>query len=135
MHERVSRFSRRGNLDETEAVSAAMCPACHTAVESVSHFIFDCPKTANLRSTMLSVVGNLAAPKLQQCQAVSDVQRKVCSFVSCDFWGDVSGIVTPSIAYFLEKAWGVRNKCKHSRSNDSEAAPVGRGADGSIAMA
>jgi exonuclease III len=140
VHERVSRFRRNDDEhQEAEAAAAARCPACNVAVESVGHFLFECPKTADLRSTMLNVLNSCCSAKLQECLAITDLQRKVCSFVSCVLWDKSMRLVAPSIARFLEKAWGVRNQCKYGRSVDggvdSESAPMGRGADGSIAMA
>lgn len=55
----------------------------------------------------------------------------------CDFWGDfeVCRIVTPAIADFLQKAWSLRNKCKHGGDDQSASEVQGRGADGNNAMA
>lgn len=49
---------------------------------------------------------------------------KVCRLVSCDFWGDfeVSRIVTPANADFLQKAWSLRDKCKHGGAEGVPAA-------------
>ena len=67
----------------------------------------------------------------------------MCRLVSCDFWGDfeVSRIVIPAIAGFLQKAWSLRNRCKHGGAVGASTAVLsvsedqGRGVDGNIAMA
>ena len=51
-------------------------------------------------------------------------------------WGSVTLLVSRIIAAFLEKAWCVRNTCKHDGVVLLPvAAPLGRGADGVDAMA
>jgi hypothetical protein len=74
---------------------------------------------------------------LRQLLSIVDGKEKVCRFVSCDFWGDfeVCRIVTPAIVEFLQKAWSLRNKCKHGGDDQSASEVQGRGADGNIAMA
>jgi hypothetical protein len=78
------------------------------------------------------------AEKLCNPLSCSDASSKVLRFVSDDVWGR-SGegqLVARSIAVFLEKAWEVRNSCKHNGAVlPLSSAPVGRGADGVVAMA
>ena len=80
--------------------------------------------------------------KLQECLAISCQHQKVARFVSCDFWKDKHGhgVVAAAITNYLEKAWKVRNMCKHNGvvvgvTVGVETARNGRGADGSTARA
>ena len=80
---------------------------------------------------------------MRQCLAIIDGKEKVCRLVSCDFWGDfeIARIVTPAIARFLQKAWSLRNRCKHGGADgipdvfQSASEVQGRGVDGNTAMA
>ena len=145
VHERTTRYSRSRDAAESEVINIAPCPACGSSTESLSHFVFDCPATAELRSELFDNLRRVpgGAEKLRQCLAVVDDKERVCRLVSCDFWGDfeVSRIVTPAIAGFLQKAWSLRNRCKHGGAVGASTAVLsasedqGRGADGNIAMA
>jgi hypothetical protein len=77
------------------------------------------------------------AAKLRSLLSIVDGKEKVSRLVSCDFWGDfeVCRIVTLAIAEFLQKAWSLRNKCKHGGDDQSASEVQGRGVDGNIAMA
>jgi hypothetical protein len=132
--------------DDGEPVRAAHmpCPACSAPVESLSHFLFDCSRTADFRSQMYEGLrgGSGCAETLRDCLAISDQHVKVCRFVSCDFWGgrDVLAFVVPLITSYLQKAWRLRNQCKHGSDVVDHAAfeaQVGSWcvADGSSAMA
>jgi hypothetical protein len=144
VHEHTSRYGRR-NVDEADyVIGQTPCPACGASVESLAHFMFECPATTVFRNHMFTNVGGLngGVQKLQQCLGMSCAQEKVARFVSCDFWKavDDSGMHVPRfIAAFLEKAWRVRNQCKHGTTSggvgDVSAAVQQRGADGSIARA
>ena len=143
VHEQTSRYSRRNDMGESDddVSRQAPCPACGAPVESLGHFMFDCPATGDFRNHMYASFGDLpgGAQKLQQCLAVSCAQEKVARFVSCDFWTgvDADGIHVPRfIAVFLEKAWSIRNQCKHGGAvaGDVSAARQ-RGADGEDARA
>jgi hypothetical protein len=76
------------------------------------------------------------AEKLRSLLSSSDASSKVLRFVSADIWGSSERVlVARCIAVFLEKAWDVRNCCKHNGAVlPPSAAPVGRGADGIAAM-
>ena len=141
VHEQTSRYSRR-NVDESDDVlGQAPCPACGAPVESLAHFTFDCPATVVFRNQMYANFGDLSGgpQKLQQCLGVSCAQQKVARFVSCDFWTDIDadGVHVPRIiASFLEKAWNVRNQCKHGGGGGGVvSAAMQRGADGVHARA
>ena len=59
-------------------------------------------------------------------------------FVSDDLWGgaEEAMFVARLIADYLVQAWDLRNGCKHTGAVlPSPTAPVGRGADGDVAMA
>ena len=66
-------------------------------------------------------------------------EAKVLRLVS-DEWGseEAATSVSMHVAAYLEKAWGLRNKCKHSNMLYTALAAVyaaRRGADGEFAMA
>jgi len=76
------------------------------------------------------------AAKLRNLLSITDAEVKVKRFVSDDALGSVRLLVSRFIADLLEKAWGVRNACKHDGVVlPSVAAPLGRGVDGVDAMA
>jgi len=124
VHEHALKFSRHANhgddADHSVDAVAALCPACGTAEETISHFVFECPKTADLRNAMINDINNSFPDAWQKCQGMVD-QQKALSFVSCGFWGgdEAMAYLAPLIARYLEKAWRVRNKCKHGHSTSS----------------
>jgi len=84
-------------------------------VESIAHFMFECPVTASARTHMYDIIktsvnGEL---KLQKCLSLSCGRTMVAKFVSCEFWNDKRAIVHNAIAMFLQKAWRIRNAYKH----------------------
>ena len=54
VHERTARYGRRASDDcgEDEVLSESPCPACGAPVESIAHFMFDCPVTNAKRDAM-----------------------------------------------------------------------------------
>ena len=88
VHERTTRYSRSRDAAESEVINIAPCPACGSSTESLSHFVFDCPATAELRSELFDSLRRVpgGAEKLRQCLAVVDDKERVCRLVSCDFW-------------------------------------------------
>ena len=128
-------------MDESDDVlEQAPCPACSAPVESLAHFLFDCPATMAFRNQMRTNFGLITGgvQKLQQCLGIACVQKRVARFVSCDFWSDVdpdSNCVLRFIAAFMLKAWRVRNQCKHGVGVGDVSAAQQRGADGSNARA
>ncbi len=128
VHERTSRYGGR------RANGNTACPACGAGVESLSHLLFDCAATSVQRDEMFNEIRALSgcAAKLRNLLSITDAEVKVKRFVSDDAWGSVRLLVSRFIADFFEKAWGVRNACKHE---GVVAAPLGRGADGVDAMA
>ncbi|KAF6255586.1 hypothetical protein COO60DRAFT_1534458, partial [Scenedesmus sp. NREL 46B-D3] len=78
-------------------------------VESLSHFMFDCPATSAQRDDMFAEIRSLpgCAEKLRSVLSMADSSIKVLRFVSDDIWGS-SGrclMVSPCIAAFLVKSW------------------------------
>ena len=143
VHERTSRYGRRSVDESDDVLEQQPCPACRAPVESLAHFLFECPATVAFRDQMYAQFGELhgGAQKLQQCLGITSVQERVARFVSCDFWADVDdedNDVPRSIAAFMQKAWRVRNGFKHGSGvgdvGDVSAAQQ-RGADGSNARA
>jgi len=43
----------------------------------------------------------------------ADSLQKALSFVACGTWGDTSIEIASYIAAYLQKAWRLRNRCKH----------------------
>ena len=140
VHERTSRFAGC-HVDDDEVQGQAPCPACGASIESIAHLMFECPVTATARSHMYHVIKTSAngESKLQQCLNLSCDKQKVARFVSCDLWNDQNGAVYKSIALFLQKAWRIRNACKHGATvvdpDVSDSASRRRGADGIDARA
>jgi hypothetical protein len=101
--------------------------------------MFDCPATSAHRDEMYDEIRSLpgCAEKLRSLLSLSDASTKVLRFVSDDVWGSSERmLVSRCIAVFVEKAWDVRNRCKHTGAVlPPSSAPVGRGADGVAAMA
>jgi hypothetical protein len=78
------------------------------------------------------------AEKLRSLLSLTDASDMVLRFVSDDIWGGakVCRVAARSIADYLVHAWNHRNACKHSGAVlPPPSAPVGRGADGDVAMA
>jgi hypothetical protein len=141
VHEHTSRYGRR-NVDESDDMLGQQpCPACRAPVESLAHFLFECPATTACRDQMYAQFGELpgGAQRLQQCLGITSVQERVARFVSCDFWAgvdsDEDNDVPRFIAAFLQKAWRVRNGFKHGAGVGDVSAAQQRGADGSNARA
>lgn len=144
VHERTTRYSRSSDAADSENLTSAPCPACNAPVESLSHFLFDCSKTVEMRSVLFDSLNRIpgGAEKLRQCLLITDGKEKVSRFVSCDYWGDFENVrvAVPAISEYLLKAWSVRNCCKHNVVANvpivhSAPEDQGRGADGNIAMA
>lgn len=120
---------------------ATSCPACGAAVESLSHFLFECPASSEFRAAMLEGIQGVSAEcaeKVRVCISWPDAQVRVSRFVSCDFWGgaETTCWVSRCIADYLKKAWLQRNRCLHNGAVlPTVAAPEGREADGDNAMA
>jgi hypothetical protein len=78
------------------------------------------------------------AEKLRSLLSLTDAYDMVLRFVCDDIWGGakVCRVAARSIADYLVHAWNHRNACKHSGAVlPPPSAPVGRGADGDVAMA
>jgi hypothetical protein len=143
VHEHTSRYGRRNADEADEVLGQAPCPACNAPVESLAHFMFDCPATVVSRNQMYAMFGHITGgtEKLQQCLGIPSAQQKVARFVSCDFWEGVDAdaiYVSRFIAAYLQKAWSIRNQCKHGGGGgggDGVSAAQQRGADGNDARA
>jgi hypothetical protein len=78
------------------------------------------------------------AEKLRSLLAMPDASDMVLRFVSDDVWGGAGTCREAArlIADYLVHAWDHRNACKHNGAVlPPPSAPVGRGADGDVAMA
>jgi len=53
------------------------------------------------------------AAKLSSMLNNADSLQKALSFVACGTWGDTSIEIASYIAAYLQKAWRLRNRCKH----------------------
>jgi hypothetical protein len=142
VHARTSKYGGR------RANPTTVCPACGSATETLSHFVLECPDTADLRESMYAELRRLpgCAEKLRTLLAMTDPSAMVLRFVSDDVWGGsgVCRLAARLIADYLVLAWNHRNVCKRDNeivlpplppSPVHSAAPVGRGADGDVAMA
>ncbi|KAF6246119.1 hypothetical protein COO60DRAFT_1224774 [Scenedesmus sp. NREL 46B-D3] len=71
------------------ANSTSGCPCCGAEVESLSHFMFDCPATSAQRDSMFAEIRFLpgCAEKLRSVLSMADSSIKVLRFVSDDIWG------------------------------------------------
>jgi len=56
-----------------------------------------------------------SAAKLSSLLNTADSLQKALSFVACGTWGDTSIAteISSYIAAYLQKAWRLRNRCKH----------------------
>ena len=142
VHERTARFARHSDNDDEVIEGQAPCPACGADVESIAHLMFECSASATARSCMFDIIKSTVdgESRLQQCLSFSCSKKKVARFVSCDFWNDVHMVIPAAVATFLQKAWRIRNACKHGVGNvvvdvDVSSASTRRGADGILAMA
>jgi hypothetical protein len=77
------------------------------------------------------------AENLRSLLALPDAFDMVLRFVSDDVWGGAGTCREAArlIADYLVHAWDHRNACKHNGAVLPPSAPVGRGADGDVAMA
>ena len=100
--------------------------------------MFSCPAYSTARRALFEGVSSVpgCAARLRRVWRGSDCLDKVLNFVS-DNWGSVeaAGVVAEHIARYLEEAWSLRNKCKHSQQLFTAHSAERRGADGGIAMA
>ncbi len=149
VHAHTAHYSRRDgdaeDVPHSDSVAARGCPMCQHSEESLAHLLFDCPRTHALRTVMYDAIRRVEGcdAKLVACLNIPDPCRRVCRFVSDDFWGSGSELedVVPSIAQYLAKAWKLRNQCKHDSGRTAgvvvidAASEMGRGADGRNAMA
>jgi hypothetical protein len=117
------------------------CPACGSDTdggETLHHLMFSCPAYSTARRALFEGVSSVpgCAARLRRVWRGSDCLDKVLNFVS-DNWGSVeaAGVVAEHIARYLEEAWSLRNKCKHSQQLFTAHSAERRGADGGIAMA
>ena len=148
---RTARFRRRDDGDDFSEVEERMvdrqrllCPACHSADESLSHLLFDCPASQAARRVMFDQIKGVEGcdAKLTACLSIQNEKERVCRFVSDDIWGsaDTLQCVLPCITQYLASAWKVRCRCEHNGGIAQHglllsASEMGRGADGRIAMA
>jgi hypothetical protein len=134
VHARTSTYrGRRAN-------PTTACPACGAANETLSHFVLECSATSALRDAMFAELRRLprCAEKLRSLLALPDASDMVLRFVSDDVWGGAGTCREAArlIADYLVHAWDHRNACKHNGAVlPPPSAPVGRGADGNVAMA
>ena len=148
VHAHTAQYGRRDNDLQSEQHSDEAvrgCPMCSNAEETLAHFLFDCPRAQQYRTSMYDVIRQVpgCAAKLTACLAISDPRRRVCRFVSEDHWGSVGELqfVVPGIAQYLAEAWSARNHCKYTSGRTAgvvlldAASEMGRGADGRNAMA
>lgn len=118
----------RSRRDDPDNPTHFCCPVCSSAVESVSHFLLDCPKYDSLRGDVwrrLEAV--VAAERWQELQQMSS-DAKAAALLNIDFLGGshVASVVAPFVYACWQLRWKVRNE--EVRSHE-------RGADGSDAMA
>jgi len=115
VHERTSRFRRCCNEDSALTVSASCCPACKDGSESLAHLLFVCPMYDEYRKEMFDGIKTVdgCAAKLSSMLNNADSLQKALSFVACGTWGDTSIEIASYIAAYLQKAWRLRNRCKH----------------------
>jgi len=140
VHARTARYGgqRRCN-NASEAVSCPACGSVSDGGETLHHLVFDCPAYAMSRTEMFNSIRlSACGGRLDSILRCPDADAKVLRLVS-DEWGSEEAATSVSIivAAYLEKAWGLRNTCKHSKrlytALDGSAAR--RGADGEVAMA
>ncbi len=137
VHARTSKYTRGDNT------SRVCCPSCGDVAdggETLHHLMFSCPAYSAARSSMFEAVSSVpgCVVRLRRVLTGPHCLEKVLDFVS-DCWGsaEVASAVSLHIAHYLEQAWSLRNKCKHSQllytafSHSAER----RGADGVLAMA
>ena len=134
VHMRTSRFGGR------KANPNTACPACGADGETLSHFVLECPATSSLRSAMFDDIRALpgCAEKLRTILSMHDASVKVLRFVSDDLWGgtEMAMCIARLVADYLVQAWDLRNGRKHTGAElPFPSAPVGRGADGDVAIA
>ena len=154
VHARTEKYTRRSNMPGHDTT----CPACGRGVESLDHLMFACPASQSARTEMIagirSVCDAQALNKLNGLLSRPDSVSKVLELASDD-WGsdEMASSVAAYVASFLAKAWGLRNRCKHSgmlySALPADVLPVNnmlhalvesesaarRGADGNVAMA
>ena len=117
VHAHTAQYGRRDNDLQSEqhsdVVAVRGCPMCSNAEETLAHFLFDCPRAQEYRTTMYDVIRQVPGceAKLTACLAISDPRRRVCRFVSEDHWGALSELQSgnPGNAHYLAKAWRLRN--------------------------
>jgi len=103
------------NEDSALTVSASCCPACKDGSESLAHLLFVCPMYDEYRKEMFDGIKTVdgCAAKLSSMLNNADSLQKALSFVACGTWGDTSIEIASYIAAYLQKAWRLRNRCKH----------------------
>jgi len=112
VHERTSRFARHITEDTDENVaSQAPCPACGAPVESIAHFMFECPVTASARTHMYDIIKTSVNGELksQKCLGLSCGKTMVARFVSCDFWNDKRAICAQCHCFVFAESLVYRN--------------------------
>jgi hypothetical protein len=81
--------------------------------------MFECSANATRRSELFDNLRKVpgGAEKLRQpgqlYLAIVVGKERVSRLVSCGFWREVCRIFTPAIADYWQKAWSLRNSCKH----------------------
>ena len=143
VHARTARYGGQRRCNNASAGVVA-CPACgcnSDGGETLHHLVFDCPAYAAARMDMFTRIRSSVhgcGGRLDSILRCPVLDAKVLRLVS-DEWGSAEAATSVSIhvAAYLEKAWGLRNTCKHSNKLYSAlvASAARRGADGELAMA
>ena len=142
VHARTARYG--GQRRCNNASSAMSCPACgldSEGGETLHHLMFDCPAHEAARMEMFNGIRSsvhACGGRLDSILRCPDAQTKVLRLVSDEWGGDEAATsVSLHVAAYLEKAWGLRNTCKHSNRLYTAlvASAARRGADGEVAMA
>jgi hypothetical protein len=122
----TGKFSRSRRNDPSDT-SHYCCPVCSTGIESVSHFLLDCPKYESVRGELWRRLEDEMAPDCWHMMQQMQNEEKAYKLLDFDFLGGsvLADIVAPYVYACWQIRWKVRNE--EVRSDEREA-------DGSDAM-
>jgi hypothetical protein len=106
-------MGRRRGVDREDR----LCELCGAAVETVAHFMLDCPTLGVLRTPFLISLRSLVGTeKLDAFQSLpSDIQAR--QLLAYSPWGGLAGDVDHLVREYISSAWKVRSVHLHGEQS------------------
>jgi hypothetical protein len=116
----TAKFGRRAAVDVGDAPPSSQCPVCHAAVESLGHFLLECPKYVDLRDRLVDALRTTAPVDVETWTALPTSVR-AWRMLDSEFWSE-SSVVASIVAPFVYSCWE-RRRCVLSGAQEGGFCP------------